>query len=281
MNRFLLFIAITCGLLIGSVYLTQHSDRSTSGYESDSEFFSSPNESNQMEPDNIYSEGSISNDTYEEESSHSDVMYDSELKTGLPEENTADTPIEKEEISNTTSNDHEGAEVKEDYEDEFWEGYAEEQYSNEDYSFRYANPPLYQSDINTDYGLALYQSDFIESIERGEFPGLVYKMGIPMVSSLHESGNMTFIRNMDKSQYYMMDLNQIGVLLDNNEDLTLAGMLLPIETQLEELVAMYGEPQIISDSGPHTYTYFTKEHYRLIFHADPSDNKLLRFLEYR
>lgn len=57
-------------------------------------------------------------------------------------------------------------------------------------------------------------------------------------------------------------------------------MLLPIETQLEEFVAMYGEPQIFSDPGPRTYTYFTIEHYRLIFHADPSDNELLRFLEY-
>ncbi|MEK4406195.1 hypothetical protein MKZ26_17715 [Sporosarcina sp. FSL K6-6792] len=117
-------------------------------------------------------------DTYEEESAHSDIMYDSELETELPEGNTADTLSEKEEISNTTSNDHERAEVKEDCEAEFWDGYAEGRYLNEDYSFRYANPPLNQSDIYTDYRLALFQSDFIESIDRGEFPGLAYKVGI-------------------------------------------------------------------------------------------------------
>lgn len=278
MNRFLLFLLITFVLISGSIVMTLNMGE---GY--------------------VYEDKYAFFDTYEDDTyeGYTDLWHEEPADAYMEEGTYTDEVIEEDESGNIDA-----AQV-EAYENDTYTGHSEDQsdaymydgsadvgyddyewdemgplFPYDAYDFTLVNAPEYEYDFISDFTISLYQSDFLDEIEHGNFPGIAYTIGQELGDEYWLSESIPYLKTLDSDSYYWLGDGMFGISVNNYDVLRLSGFLIPVSTTYEELVEAYGEPIINDDEGNLRYSYMTNEHYRLIFHTDPYDSSVIRFMEY-
>ncbi|MCG7344071.1 hypothetical protein MHZ92_08005 [Sporosarcina sp. ACRSL] len=273
MNRFLLFIAITLLLIVGSLFMTVHMEQNAL-HTDDSDLYSWDGEGDTWESErytNIIEDNDPADESY---------VVDEVVDNG-------DFYEEMDDYSEgtMTSEEVDSYEIIEQFEeDEDWAFVEEESEFDESIFHEPANlqlvtPATEWINDGTDWTIIMPQMDFMEHVQEGRFPGLGFTLGDSLVPFFEQNGGVSIVEGTDADTYFWRP-NGFGLRPAENESLTLTGILLPIHYSLDDLRWMFGEPNLIQrgEGGQMMYTYIIDENH-LVFHASSDNDEWIRAME--